>query len=269
MNEASLHQENCYLTLTYNNENLPQNGSLCHRDFQLFLKRLRKSIHPRGVRYYMCGEYGDELSRPHYHALLFGYDFQDKRFHKRIKGNPSYTSSRLSELWGKGFCTIGAVTIESASYVARYILKKQKGKDARAHYMHTDTDTGEIIDRVPEYTRMSLKRSKDAQRQKQEGESGVVPGGIGGRWIEAYLGDVYPDDFVVVGGRKFKVPRYYDGVLRRRDEDSYNAVKERRRERALENSDNSRERLAVREVCAERRVENLKRPYEGGNEEWN
>ena len=80
MHEASLHDENSFLTLTYSDENLPPGGSLHLPDFQNFMKRLRKSIAPKRVRFYHCGEYGDILSRPHYHALLFGYDFDDRKF---------------------------------------------------------------------------------------------------------------------------------------------------------------------------------------------
>ena len=254
--EASLYDENSYLTLTYRDEDLPSDGSLRPEDFTLFMKRLRKAIYPRQVRYYMCGEYGDELSRPHYHALLFGYDFPDKRFHKRIKGNPSFVSERLSDLWGKGFCTIGAVTFESAAYVARYILKKQTGDKARAHYSHIDKGTGEIQKRVPEYTRMSLKP------------------GIGAKWYEQFSGDVFPDDFVVLGGRKYKTPRYYDQLLGRDSPDKLAEVKEQRVSRMREKSisapgEFSRERLETKEACTSRRVSHLTRAFETGEENWN
>ena len=66
-----MHPHNAYITLTYNDDHLPANGSLQPRDLQLFWKRLRKARTP-GIRYYACGEYGDQTARPHYHAIIFG-----------------------------------------------------------------------------------------------------------------------------------------------------------------------------------------------------
>lgn len=42
VHQASMYPDNCFVTLTYAPEYLPYNGSLVHRDFQLFMKRLRK-----------------------------------------------------------------------------------------------------------------------------------------------------------------------------------------------------------------------------------
>ena len=77
MHEASLYKRNCFITLTYSNEYLPPNMSLVKSDFQKFMKRLRKRC-GSSVRYYYCGEYGENFGRPHYHAILFGFDFKDK-----------------------------------------------------------------------------------------------------------------------------------------------------------------------------------------------
>uniref|UniRef100_UPI0040482461 rolling circle replication-associated protein n=1 Tax=Shewanella sp. TaxID=50422 RepID=UPI0040482461 len=129
VHEAQLHQDNCFITLTYNDDYLPENGTLVKRDFQLFMKRLRKK-YPHAVRYYQCGEYGSKTHRPHYHACLFGHDFKDKTlWQKGSDGTPLYISSSLQDLWSSdghsiGFSTIGTVTFQSAAYVARYIMKK-------------------------------------------------------------------------------------------------------------------------------------------------
>ena len=90
MHEAQLWKENCFVTLTYGHGKLPPNGSLDHGDFQLFMKRLRKRV-GKPVRFYMCGEYGDEGGRAHYHACLFNVDFQDRRL-----GNPLLVSCLAS-----------------------------------------------------------------------------------------------------------------------------------------------------------------------------
>ena len=141
MHEAQMHENNCFITLTINPEELEKRKnkwSLDHREFQLFMKRLRKKYGE--VRFYMCGEYGEENKRPHYHACLFGVEFEDKELHRVRRGIPLYKSETLNKLWKLGFCTIGDVTFESAAYVARYIMKKVTGEKAEEHYRCPDRD---------------------------------------------------------------------------------------------------------------------------------
>ena len=162
VHEAQLHEDNIFITLTYDNEHLPYGGSLYYRDFQLFMKRLlvhadrHLKRHP-GIRFYMCGEYGENFGRPHYHAVMFNYDLPDKKLFKMERGNPLYTSEILSELWGKGLTSVGGVTFQSAAYVARYIMKKVTGDAAEDHYTRIDPETGEVFERVPEFTNMSRR----------------------------------------------------------------------------------------------------------------
>lgn len=181
VHEASLYPENSFITLTYDPQHIPPNGSLCLRDFQLFMKRLRKWA-KKPIRYYHCGEYGETTQRPHYHSLLFNLDFQDKIPFGRKNNIPTYTSDTLSRLWGKGFAVSGEVSFDSAGYVARYALKKVNGKNAKEHY-------GGL---KPEYSTMSRRP------------------GIGFRWIEQFYRDVYPRDGVVINGTVTRPPRYYD-----------------------------------------------------------
>ena len=75
LHEASQHTDNCFITLTYARDKLPPGASLDHADFAGFMKRARHHA-PSGVRFYMCGEYGPQTKRPHYHACLFGIDFK-------------------------------------------------------------------------------------------------------------------------------------------------------------------------------------------------
>lgn len=193
MHEAQLHDENSFITLTYDDQHLPYGGTLIKKHFQDFMKRLRRHFGGRKIQYYHCGEYGERTRRPHYHALLFGLDFRDKlHFKTTARGDRVFTSSTLSKLWGMGHCSIGAVTFESAAYTARYILKKQSGDQAESHYRKVMADTGEVVNLLPEYVTMSLKPT------------------VGRGWIEEFSGDVYPDDFVVMRGKKMKPPKYYD-----------------------------------------------------------
>ena len=156
MHEAQLHEENMFLTLTYDDEHLPR--SISKREMQLFLKRLRKSLPSKKISYVYCGEYGDKTQRPHYHALIFGHRFDDCKIHSKTKnGQYLYTSEKLQNLWQKGHCLIGSVTFESAAYVARYCLKKITGKNADKAYERLDPQTGEIYQITPEFFQPSLK----------------------------------------------------------------------------------------------------------------
>ena len=243
IHEASLHQENAFVTLTYDDAHLPDNDSLFYPDFQKFMKRLRKHFNPKTVRFYMCGEYGENFSRPHYHACLFGLDFPDKIHHSTTSaGCNIYSSDLLDSLWGKGFTSIGDVTFESAAYVARYILKKINGELADAHYEKTNPDTGEVVRRVSEFTSMSLKP------------------GVGAGWFGKWEADVYPHDYCIVRGRKVRPPRYYDQILSRTRPDQLESIKFARECRGREQADeNTDERLNVRELVANARLNQFPR----------
>ena len=136
VHEAQMHEENCFITLTYNKESLPADGSLRKRDFQLFMKRLRKEC-GEGIRYYMCGEYGAKYERPHYHICLFGYDFKDKYIWDERDKVPLYRSTKLEKLWTLGFSTIGEVTFQSAAYVAPYRDWETDRKSTRLNSSHS------------------------------------------------------------------------------------------------------------------------------------
>lgn len=238
--EASLYDKNCFITLTYNDQHLPADRSLDVREFQLFMKRLRKKFGPN-IRFYHCGEYGEKLRRPHYHACLFNFDFPDKVLWKESNGNNLYVSEALSELWPFGFSTIGDVTFESAAYVARYIMKKINGDLAKDHYEWVDVD-GVIHSLKPEYTTMSRRP------------------GIGKGWFDQFHSDVYPSDFVVVNGRKMNPPKFYDRQFELFDPITMEDVKFSREGKALLHIDNnSKERLNIRERVQVSRLQRLVR----------
>lgn len=123
VHESRLYRENAFATLTYRDDALPENGSLVLRHHQLFMKRLRERL-DFPVRFMMCGEYGETTARPHYHYLLFGYYPSDGRLYSSANGYSVYTSEFLDDIWGFGECKVGALTFESAGYVARYTMKK-------------------------------------------------------------------------------------------------------------------------------------------------
>lgn len=252
--ENKAHKLSSFVTLTYSDDHLPENGGLVLEHVQSFLGKLRKHMDrshtgpppsPK-LRYFHCGEYGDTKGRPHYHFLLFGIDFhEDREKHKVVRGNQLYTSETLAKLWGKGDVkqqTIGSVTYQSSAYVARYIFKKINGDPAKEHYETVNTSTGEVYQVKPEYCTMSRRP------------------GIGSLWIKTYHSDVYPSDEVSINGKHARPPSYYDTQYEIIDPKSLERVKLRRITKAKKHaSNNSPARLRVREQCQIKKTERLKR----------
>lgn len=238
--EASLYDDNCFITLTYSDDHLPTHGTLIKHHFRDFMKRLRKNVQPKKIRYYQCGEYGEKLGRPHYHALIFNHDFVDKELFQRHNETNLYISKTLTKIWGKGHASVGTVTLESAGYVARYAMKKLNGEKKLHHYMRLNETTGELHELEPEYANMSLKP------------------GIGADWFKQYKDDVFPDDFLVINGKKVGTPNYYMKLLERADPQAYEDIKAvRLKSLAAHKENNTPERLAVREICLNAKL-NLK-----------
>lgn len=228
LHEAKMHRQNAFATLTYNEQNLPNNGSLDYGTFQLFMKRLRKEVGP--VRFFMCGEYGELTNRPHYHALLFGYWPEDSYYWmKGAQGYNVYRSDSLEKIWGLGNVMLGNVTRESAGYCARYCLKKVTGDRAESHYGG----------RTPEFAHMSLKP------------------GIGASFFKKFESDILPNDYVVEGGWKIPVPKYYEKLYKGEDLEDIKYKREKYSEKFKEN--NSDERLIVREEVTKAKIRNLQR----------
>ncbi len=119
LHESEFWDDTSFVTLTYDDEHLPSNGSLVPRDLTLFFKKLRKDLGDRKIKYYACGEYGDTYGRPHYHAIIFGLGVQDKKL--------------IEDNWKKGFVKIGCVTYDSCRYVAGYVQKKLYGKASKEY----------------------------------------------------------------------------------------------------------------------------------------
>lgn len=119
--ESLQHPDSCFITLTYNDEQLPPGGTLVPSDLQKYIKRLRKAVLPRKIRFYAVGEYGDRTFRPHYHLALFGIGLEDIH---TIADAWSVDGKALGHIMG------GTLTFESAAYIAGYVTKKMtNGKD--------------------------------------------------------------------------------------------------------------------------------------------
>lgn len=262
MHEASMHENNCFLTLTYRPEDLPDDYSIHKEELQKFFKRLRK----RGVkfRYFACGEYGEETNRPHYHAVLFGYAFPDKELHKLTdRGHALYTSKLLDDTWQKGHALIGDVTFQSCAYVARYVMKKRKGdpdkvdpktgKTNAQHYWRADPDTGELYVVEPEFCIMSRGSGK-------KDDPTLWRKGLGAAWLEKYKGDTNKD-FLTMERMKFPLPKYYDQVLEMEDELDMKRRKVKRRKN-IDPEEQTLARLDVKRKVTEAKINQLKRTVE-------
>lgn len=280
--EASLYEYNCFLTLTYNKESVPDNNNLNKKHLQRFFKKLRKRyngidmVYRDGkktypIRYFCCGEYGENFDRPHYHVCLFNFDFFDKYEWKKSNGLPLYRSDELEELWSEeinpydytrynlenifekkgrfyaklGYAYIGTMTIESAGYVARYCNKKIGGEKKKSHYAVVDDDGVIISYREQEYVTMSRRP------------------GIAYDWYKKNKGDLYPKDFTTVNGQKYRTARYYDKIHCMDDIENHQSIVKKRLERSKEHAeDNSPRRLCERAKVLKSKLKSLKRSYE-------
>lgn len=183
VDECKSHAQNCFLTLTYNNEHLPVDGSLNRRDVQLFLKRLRKKLQPQKIRVFYCGEYGKKALRPHYHIIVFGWFPSDCVFMpNHHTGDTLFRSPTVEKLWTFGFSSVGKVTLESAKYCAKYMQKLQKVPS----------------NLIQPFTGMSNRPGI--------GFNAIDPKSLVG-------------DRIYHGGKSCKVPRYYLKVLQRQGRD--------------------------------------------------
>lgn len=254
MLESEYHEENWFVTLTYNNDHLPMNeyvdddgviqlkSTLCKRDLQLFWKRLRKK---QDIRYYACGEYGTRTARPHYHAVIFGLHLDpDRLVEYRSQPFQLWTCPELEEIWKCGYVVVGKVTQESCEYTARYCMKKLNGSAA------------EIYDQfnfIPEFSSMSLKPA------------------IGRQWFDDHAFDIYPkDEIQLPKGRLVTPPRYFDQCMEKLDEDLMVSVKDERKDiaeklehaRLLETALSKSDYLKVCEANMKQKMKRKVRPLD-------
>lgn len=201
------------------------------------MKRVRKHFfgNAKGsVRYFHCGEYGEQLGRPHHHACLFNLDFPDKKLWSVREGVRLYRSATLENLWPHGNSTLGDVTFDSAAYVARYVTKKITGEPALAHY----------AGKLPEYCTMSRRP------------------GLGKDWLKKYSSDLYPKDFTVIRGKKIKIPKYYNSMYELTNPLEYASIKALRIANQRGNPNNEPERMIAAETIQKAQMALLPRGLE-------
>lgn len=243
--ELRSHMSGCFLTLTYNPKSIPGDWSLNRIDLQLFWKRLRKYLSKQPgapkIRYVACGEYGEKLGRPHYHACVFGWAPSDLVRTENNPGakDPLYKSATLDHIWGLGNVLVGTLTAKSAGYTARYALKKQEWHGRAAG------ESGKMRPYV------------------------VASQGIGRNFFKANAESLFRNDFVIHPETLTQVPLppYFDRLMVKFvGEETFREFKERRKRRAAAKRDPANEtpeRRKVREEIVKRRIAaKLKRAYD-------
>lgn len=254
IHEAHSHMDNnTFVTLTFNDDHLPLDCSLSKPFIQSWIKRFRKKFGD-GIRYMLCGEYGDKNSRPHYHILFYNFKFPDQYVWTTRHGQIYYRSKMLEDLWtdpyssvSRGFSVIGDVTFESSAYVARYVTKKMFGAKAPSWY----------AGREPEFMLCSR-----------------MPG-LGSEYLHKYYKDIFNKGYIVLpNGYKAPIPRYYVNELQNIDLDFYNRYKVDKLRYMYDNLfvhdlDSTHERLQVREELQNLKLDKLVRVYEFNGDSQN
>lgn len=198
MHESQMYENNCFITLTYDDEHL-ESPKLIYKHFQDFMKRLRyriseSTLDPENskIGVFVTGEYGEKTKRPHWHALIFNWRPTDAKPHyENGHGDQVYTSTLLTDLWGKGHAELGDVTFKSAGYCARYAAKKLVHGSDEEHDYHP----------------ISKKSSHQA---------------IGKKWIEKYWKQIVDwDQINLPDGSIVSVPRYYQKWLAKNKPEAY------------------------------------------------
>lgn len=250
MHEARMHNDNCFVTLTFNNEHLPDDRSVHKSYIQSWLKRFRYKF-GENIRYLLCGEYGSKRFRPHYHILFFGFRPDDLYVWNVRRGQIYYRSPILESVWHEphrddcnGFIVVGDVNFESSAYVSRYITKKVFGADVPKAYQGREPEF-QLVSRMP---------------------------GLGYDFLNKYYSDIFNVGYVLMEngkGDKFKapIPRYYVDKMKEINEDVYNRYKLDRLDYLynnllVDNLDLKAERLHAREELKNMKLDKLVRIYE-------
>lgn len=207
--ELSQWESSLFITLTYDDENLPNDKSLNKKHVQDFIKRVKKrfvSTVENPIRQIYCGEYGATTLRPHYHVILFNMDFIDKRKHYLSdQGHQVFTSKLLTQLWGKGNAEFGFAEPSSIAYLFKYVLKKKTRKEKRQPL------TLELPDGCYDVEHEFIEASRNP--------------GIGA-WLRG--NDSLKKGFLTINGVKKKIPKYYMEDLKKNDPDIYEKLKDQR-----------------------------------------
>ncbi len=224
MLERSTSETACFLTLTYDDKNLPEEfhnektgqiyseNSVNPSHVKTFINTLRKTLHRQSktkIRYYACGEYGDKTQRPHYHLAIYGYppcSGSGPTYHGRTYVPCSCSQcTELSSIWNKGHIFLGKLQQESAQYIAGYVTKKLTQDDNPRNTEYRQKSGIALNGRHPEFGRMSTQPGL-----------GYYAAVAFGKKIQPFvkkIDDIPP--YLVHNGKKWPLGRYLTNVIRK------------------------------------------------------
>lgn len=249
--ESQKYKHNYFITLTYDEYNVPRDdeivdkktgevyqndnwlqGHLVPEHWSKFEKDLRRYFeyhyNHTGIRFYACGEYGGQTHRPHYHAVIMNLPIplEELKIHSMSNGNPIFECPIIEKIWGKGFISLAEVNWDTCAYVARYVMKKQKGAKTREQYFENG--------QTPEFVRMSR-----------------MPG-IGKDFYDANFQDIYSHDEIIIKGHREKIqpvkpPKYFDKLFDKEHHDLMEKIKNTRKEIAKNENNNKNRQSSMKE----------------------
>lgn len=252
--ETFSHQNNLFLTLTYDDKNLVwgnERPTLVPKHMQNFNKDLRSYLKyhkledEKPLKLLYSGEYGDRTKRPHYHGIYCGLNIPDLKVYKtNFDGDIYYTSEILNSIWKKGFVVVGQANWQSSAYVARYVVKKRLGLYGKLYYALNEI--------CPEFHHPSIN--------------------LGREYYETHKDDIYFEKEKIIvpdknGFRKIQCPKTFDAWFEAESPEDFESLKNERQENAkkamnLELSQTDLDiysYLAVKERNFVARTESLKR----------
>ncbi|AZL82897.1 replication initiator protein [Apis mellifera associated microvirus 21] len=262
VHEAQMHDENCFITLTYDEQNL-KSDKLVYTDFQTFAKNLRTNLfqelldsifpnqpqklqrklwnefskerkdelyNPKKISIFVTGEYGDKKKRPHWHALIFNWRPNDCEYkYSNDRGDKCFSSQTLNDLWPHGVAELGSITFESAGYCARYAAKK----------LHHGRDGEHPFEPI----------------SKKSGKNAIGKSFIAEHWQSIFThGNIQLPD-----GKNCSIPRYYEKWLQKHQPEAFKRYVTQKKQQIIEEA-SAREN----KIIAEEKEINMKRTFEEG-----
>lgn len=259
----------------------PISYTLCKGMLLDELKKMRDVLYKRygiKIRYFGCGEYGSENDRPHYHVLIFGYNFPDKKFIELSKkGVALYHSLELQDFWKYGLATVQDVNHKACMYTAKYCLKKMRFHDDVSEMEYYYGREREFLvmskgncqsNRCP-FIDEIIKNCKGMKSLRDLNNPyckfcDKTRGGIGYDWFLKYKNDVLKIGYVTLDGVKYSIPKYYLSVLKLTDKEEYDRYKIKALDHIeeldkIKFNDKSQERLDVRNKINKKQLSLLSR----------
>lgn len=177
--QLKVSKSQCFVTLTYDTDFLPILPNLQHTlnpdDITNFFKRLRNYNQDK-IKYYICGEYGTDTARPHYHILLYNAKIETiQKAWSDVNGRPL------------GHVHYGNVELPSVVYALKYIMKPG---------------------RIPEFN--GDQRISEFQRMSKGLGKNYVTAAI----KKYHLSDLVENCHLTFrDGKKIAMPRYYKNLI--------------------------------------------------------